>query len=193
MNEHAFTTKQLASLGLPGTPSTAEGWRGIVIGEAWEYNEHPGRGRGGLRREYIPPAPLLDVIRRHLRGETVTEEEVRQARIKRPATVLRTGTGDTRRTADDAGAQAPYRTDGSDPLQQLTLRLGLLTHDTDWLPATLDVDQRAMLATRAYAALQAVARGPAALRQLADRPTVLDLALRLAWESVHPDSRGDAP
>jgi hypothetical protein len=37
-----------------------------------------------VKRKYTPPDPLLGLIRRHLRGEVVTEEEVLQARVLRP-------------------------------------------------------------------------------------------------------------
>lgn len=82
MENHAFTTKQLAELGLPGLPASAEGWRGIALAEGWKYNEYPGRGRGGVRRKFIPPPGLLDVIHRKIRGEQVTKEEIEAVRAR---------------------------------------------------------------------------------------------------------------
>jgi hypothetical protein len=66
-------------------PKTAEGWRGLALAEKWDCFEQPGRGRGGVKREYVPPLELLELIRRHMRGEAVTEEEVSRARAVRSA------------------------------------------------------------------------------------------------------------
>ncbi len=192
MKDHAFTTKQLANLGLPGAPGTAEGWRGIVTSEEWDYNEHPGRGRGGIRREYIPPPPLLLVIQRHLRGETITIDDVRAARMKRAGFAYKPGLSGFRRPVIASDAVAPYAGEehaaDNQQRQQLMLRLGLLTHDATWLPEELDLGQRATLATRAYAALHAMAANPEILMQLAGRDEVLELALRLAWAIAQPDA-----
>lgn len=85
LDKATFTTKQLAELLIPGMPKTAEGWRGLALAEKWDCFEQPGRGRGGVKREYVPPPKLLELIRRHMRGEVVTEEEVSRARSVRSA------------------------------------------------------------------------------------------------------------
>lgn len=38
-----------------------------------------------MKREYVPPPELLELIRRHMRGEDVTEEEVSRTRAIRSA------------------------------------------------------------------------------------------------------------
>lgn len=185
LTDHAFTTRQLADLRLPGAPSSAEGWRGIALSEGWLCLEHPGRGRGGVRRQYVPPQPLLKLILRHLRGEPVSEEDVRAARA-RVVTRLNTGHMQSSAVADDSG-RPPYQTHASGADQalerELTLRLGLLTHEADWLPCDLDLAARSALALRAYAALDGACGNEAALAAIATRPGVLELALQLAWEA----------
>lgn len=185
LTDHAFTTRQLADLRLPGAPSSAEGWRGIALSEGWLCLEHPGRGRGGIRRQYVPPQPLLRLILRHLRGEPVSEEDVRAARA-RVVTRLNTGSAQAGGVADDSGRQHyQAHASGADQAveRELTLRLGLLTHETDWLPDDLDLAARSALALRAYAALDGACGDEAALAAIAARPTALELALRLAWEA----------
>lgn len=65
-----YTTRELAELGLPGFPRTSQGWDTRVKAEAWEFIEVTGaRGRGGVRREFIPPADLQAIIDAHVEAK----------------------------------------------------------------------------------------------------------------------------
>ena len=64
-----FTTKELAGMGLPGYPGTPQGWDKLVKLKGWEFTEGHGRGRGGVRREYMPPPEILTLIEARQRGE----------------------------------------------------------------------------------------------------------------------------
>jgi hypothetical protein len=57
-----FTCAQLAAFGLPGYPTSRQGWHKLVKEQGWEYVELHGKGRGGIRREYIPPAEVIKLI-----------------------------------------------------------------------------------------------------------------------------------
>ena len=79
-----FSCSELASLRLPGAELSERGWRKVVEREGWPFVEVQAQGgKAGVKREYTPPAPLLALIQRHLRGEEVTEEEVRRSRAAR--------------------------------------------------------------------------------------------------------------
>lgn len=58
----AMTVRELAALGLDGYPTTERAWLDLVKREGWAYTEVPGRGRGGVRREFTPPANVLALI-----------------------------------------------------------------------------------------------------------------------------------
>lgn len=64
-----FTTRELAAMKLPGYPGTPQGWDKLVKTRGWAYVESHGRGRGGVRREYIPAADVLALIEAVRRGE----------------------------------------------------------------------------------------------------------------------------
>lgn len=48
---------------LPGYPVTRQGWDTLVKRESWPFTEVKSKGRGGVRREYKPPAHILELIR----------------------------------------------------------------------------------------------------------------------------------
>ena len=86
-SEHEwFSCSELSELKLPGATLTDRGWRKVVERESWPFREvHAKGGKSGIKREYTPPPELLELIRRHMRGEVVTEEEVSRARAVRSA------------------------------------------------------------------------------------------------------------
>jgi hypothetical protein len=73
-----FSTRELAALRLPGAPTSHQGWDKYALTRDWEIRHHHGRGRGGVVREFIPPAALAALIARHQAGEVLSEEEVRR-------------------------------------------------------------------------------------------------------------------
>ncbi|ENO91980.1 hypothetical protein C662_14256 [Thauera sp. 28] len=79
-----FSCSELSAIKLPGAALTDRGWRKVVEREGWQFREvHAKGGKAGVKREYVPPPELLKLIRRHMRGEVVTEEEVNRARAIR--------------------------------------------------------------------------------------------------------------
>lgn len=87
MEKEAFSAGDLAKVRLPGLPRTARALLDLMKSQGWPFVELRSAGRGGVKRLYTPPPELLDLIRRHMRGEVVTEEEVSRARAigKSPA------------------------------------------------------------------------------------------------------------
>lgn len=79
MKRAGFSTRQLAALKLPGAPGSHQGWEKHAVTHGWEIREHPGRGRGGIVREFMPPPELADVIARHQAGKKLSVEDVRKA------------------------------------------------------------------------------------------------------------------
>lgn len=187
MLDYAFTTKQLADLGIPGAPVTAEGWRSLAKNGAWTCLEQPGRGRGGIKCSYIPPQPMLALILRHMNGEVVTADAFRTARSRCAPLPVASGARSALEIHEPnpTGYPVERRFACSQLRKEVTLRLGLLTHETSWLPRDLDVDCRSALALRACAALEAAANhDEEAFSTLSLRPSALDLALRLGWEAL---------
>lgn len=83
MEKEAFSAGDLAKVRLPGLPKTARALLDLMKSQEWPFVELRSAGRGGVKREYSPPPELLELIRRHMRGEDVTEEEVSRARAIR--------------------------------------------------------------------------------------------------------------
>lgn len=69
-----FTSKELADMKLPGFPGTSQGWDKLLKARGWEFVESHGRGRGGMRREYLPPPDVLVLIEARQRGEFPPEK-----------------------------------------------------------------------------------------------------------------------
>jgi phage repressor protein C with HTH and peptisase S24 domain len=79
LNRFSFSAEDMASIKLPGLPGTSRAWRDLLKASGWSFRSVRSRGRGGLKYEYEPPAVLLDLIRRHLKGEEVAREDVAAA------------------------------------------------------------------------------------------------------------------
>lgn len=79
-----FSCLELAQMGIPGFPTTEQGWGKVVAREHWPWVEVQAKGgKKGIKRVYSPPAALLEAIRRHKEGEEVTSEEIAIARARR--------------------------------------------------------------------------------------------------------------
>jgi hypothetical protein len=105
VSSEGFSSRDLAALELPGAPSSHQGWEKHAKVNGWEVREHRGRGRGGKTIEFIPPAPLADLIRRHVSGETLTVEEVRRV-LGVNRRVARKAKGDAERPVTRASSAA---------------------------------------------------------------------------------------
>lgn len=82
LQKKSFSADELAAVGLPGLPKTPRRLRDVLKVSGWQEQTQRSRGRGGLRYEFEPPTALLTLIYRKLRGETVTEAEVRAAQVE---------------------------------------------------------------------------------------------------------------
>ncbi|MDX9717219.1 MAG: hypothetical protein RBT67_07585 [Thauera sp.] len=208
MDKATFTTKQLAELLIPGMPKTAEGWRGIALAEKWDCFEQPGRGRGGVKREYVPPPELLELIRRHMRGEVVTEEEVNRARAIRSVAFRKAPAGladyqqapgrdqrtqaasapdaDERLAASAAQAFEPSAKTLPEFPVALALALGRAIQSGGWAPPDLPLEKCDHIVRQALAAIGltfTAQQQSALLRSEAG----LDAALRVAFEVLRQE------
>lgn len=82
-----YTAIELAELRLPGFPASRKNWYELVAREQWQVVEKPGKGPGGLRREYVPPPEVQAMIDAVLRGETPPARERRKQGCARVQTL----------------------------------------------------------------------------------------------------------
>lgn len=83
----SFPVHELAAMNLPGMPTTRQGWHLLVKTKKWPYIETHGRGRGGIRREYIPPPEVMALIESQQRGDTPPEPPRRAVAAPAPAAI----------------------------------------------------------------------------------------------------------
>lgn len=81
---NTYTAIELAELRLPGFPASRKNWYELVAREQWRVIEKPGKGPGGVRREYFPPPEVQAMIDAVLRGETPPVRERRRQNAIRP-------------------------------------------------------------------------------------------------------------
>lgn len=77
-SEVMYSARDLADMHLPGFPDTERAWLDRAKNGAWKFKEVPGRGRGGIKRIYIPPAEIQALIEARQRGELPSEHAVRE-------------------------------------------------------------------------------------------------------------------
>lgn len=183
MKTVGFSTRQLAALRLAGAPGSHQGWEKHAVTHGWEIRTHPGRGRGGMTREFIPPAPIAGLIARHQAGEKVGAEEVRLAMGKKSLAGSARGrrTGSARRPSIKRQAAADFTQ--SRFSAWLMGRL-LNRRNQGAIDSALQLD-RHELALRIL--MLVVERGGGRLADLVDNPEIADLALDLAFTArLHP-------
>jgi hypothetical protein len=61
-SEAMFSARDLAEMHLPGLPDTERAWLDRVKNGGWKFREIPGRGRGGIKRIYLPPPEIQALI-----------------------------------------------------------------------------------------------------------------------------------
>ncbi len=176
MKKEGFSTRQLAAMKLPGAPGSHQGWEKHAVTHGWEIREHPGRGRGGIVREFMPPPALAALIARHQAGAKVSMAEVRN--------VL--GKGDASGTA----RRQPKSKPATAALKRATGRDLNGARFAAWLMARLIADEKNTMADEqlqldrhelALRALMLVAESErCALATLRDHPDIVDLAIKLA-------------
>lgn len=67
-SEAMYSARELADMQLPGLPNTERAWLDRAKNGGWKFKEVPGRGRGGVKRIYSPPADVLALIQRQAKG-----------------------------------------------------------------------------------------------------------------------------
>lgn len=200
-----FSCAELARFRVPGFPATEQGWGKVVAREDWPWKEIQAKGgRKGVKRIYMPPRPLLEVIRRHLLGDEVTKHEVAAARVRlslnqtqAPGTLDENGNYIQRvqqlSALHDAGkATAQYQaaiahgtvkvggsSEASDA--ELLVALGIALTKATWLPSDTPPEQRMAIARAASRAICAITDSPANRTRIALNSDILDDALSLAW------------
>lgn len=180
-----FTCLELSAVGLPGMPTTEQGWGKLVARELWQFVEvHAKGGKKGVKREYTPPPALLELIRRHLRGEPVTEEEVRRARGGR---LLEQAPGHARPAAD-GGHDLPEPEPSGKTLPELpvalAMALGRVIQAGGWVPLGLPLEQCDQIVKQA---LTVIGRSLTLRQQAAllKNEAALDAALQLSFAVIH--------
>jgi hypothetical protein len=66
---NTYTATELAEMRLPKFPTSRKNWYALAKREKWDFIEAPGKGPGGLRREFRPPPEVLALIEQHQRGD----------------------------------------------------------------------------------------------------------------------------
>lgn len=202
--KEAFSAGDLAKISLPGMPATERALHDLMKAEEWPFAEVRSAGRGGIKREYTPPAPLLSLIRKHLRGEEVTEQEVKAARA-------RTSTADPARQAAperssnwrikpgkplaSRRAESAQKADTPQDISPisalpvaLALRLGRAMQSGEWAPPTLSLDKSEQIVRQALHSIAYVYTHEEQ-EVIVNSETALDAALRIAWEVLETPER----
>lgn len=187
-----FSCAELAQFRVPGFPTTEQGWGKVVARENWPWKEIQAKGgRKGVKRIYMPPIPLLEVIRRHLLGDEVTPEE---AAVARAARSVMTSARQVQGTLDGKGnyllgqpSQGLTSMRQSSPFadEELMISMGEALTVAGFLPPSLDGEQRRALAIAATRAICAITPDPALRAAAAREPDTLQAALELAWLVAH--------
>lgn len=178
MSSH-FTTKALADLKLPGYPSTSQGWDKRVKMQGWEFIETQGRGRGGKRREYVPPPEIMALI----------ESKDGVAVVQLLETAISA-------TAKAKGRKAPVRVSGR-PSAEWIILTAMIVSDADWLPDHLkqNIEDRGKLALSLFDFLSLyLGSSDARWDWMWKHKDVLQLALRFIYEmeQMYADLEKDA-
>lgn len=69
-SEAMYSARDLAEMHLPRLPDTERAWLDRAKNGGWKFREVPGRGRGGIKRIYLPPPEIQALIDVRQRGES---------------------------------------------------------------------------------------------------------------------------
>lgn len=189
MASQFYTVQQLTSMRLPGYPTSARAWYSRVEKEGWEYREVVGRGPGGIRREYQPPAPVLELIRDRQAGELPAPAPVQPSHAAVMAAGARALTAEIERNhqALKAGAVA-VAAQAEQRACATYITLKLLEHDA---VRAMPSDAKLAFAEEVYAVLATAFGQQAVLQQARKHPEVVDAAIHLILSVKQATS--DAP
>lgn len=185
-----FSCAELARFRIPGFPATEQGWGKVVAREDWPWKEIQAKGgRKGVKRIYMPPIPLLEVIRRHLLGDEVTKHEVAAARVRLSLNQTQApGTLDVKGNyllGQPSQGLTSMRQPSPFADEELMISMGEALTVAGFLPPSLDGEQRRALAIAATRAICAITPDPALRAAAAREPDTLQAALELAWLVAH--------
>ncbi|MYM80566.1 DDE-type integrase/transposase/recombinase [Duganella sp. FT50W] len=77
-----YDAETLASMAIDGLPTTRAAVFKRAKSEGWKFIEVPGKGgRGGLRKEYLPPAKIMEAIRHKAAQKAVAVVEPRRVKV----------------------------------------------------------------------------------------------------------------
>lgn len=169
---NGFTAEELASLKLPGYPTSRKGWYERARRENWEIREEPGKGPGGVRQLFVPPAKVRELI------DTAMHE--------RPD-----GAAAPRSLGQD---EAPYMVSrpfpaaaGIDaytlaPDKEWLVRVTMLATDAEWMKG-IDQERKVRIILDTFRITLMLAGGnPARFTGITSKPDAILSALRLAYE-----------
>lgn len=151
-----------------------------------------------MKREFVPPPEMLELIRRHVRGEAVTGEEVNRARAIRSAEFQQApGRAQRTQTATALDADGHRSASAASSLEQspktlsefpvaLALALGRAIQSGGWAPPDLPLEKCDQIVKQALAAI--------GLTFTAQQQSILlrseaglDAALRVAFEVLRQE------
>lgn len=76
-----YSATELASMQLSGMPATRENVRQRAERESWSFVEV--KGRGGVRREYVPPADVMEAIRNRVAQTMLAQSDIKVPAVTR--------------------------------------------------------------------------------------------------------------
>jgi len=88
-----YSCAQLAQFQLSGYPKSRQGWDKLVKEKRWEFVELHGKGRGGLRREYLPSEEVLAMIKM-IKDDDVVPSVSSKKQVKATHTITPNATSD---------------------------------------------------------------------------------------------------
>lgn len=201
-NGVAYSCEELAALKIPGYPVTRQGWDALVKRDSWEFTEVKSKGRGGIRREYLPPDHLRQQIEIQRRIHDATSGNVPLHMMEAVEARYREAVGPfapppERRPESDRQLVRDNRYVVTEPLPfeaslnaetvrpgpELLAKAIFALMEMSEIPQGLTLDQRTALMMRLFSLLMmACGADEAKLKRLIETPDTLKAALRFAWE-----------
>jgi len=203
-NGVAYSCEELAALKIPGYPVTRQGWDALVKRDSWEFSEVKSKGRGGIRREYLPPPDLRRQIEIQRKIYDATPGNIPLHMMDAVKARLREVAGPyaapppvepdpvlASQLVPDSGyvvrEPAPFGTalnvETLRPSQELLAKAIFALMEMSEIPPGLTLDQRTALMMRLFSLLMmSCGADEAKLKRVIEAPDALKAALRFAWE-----------
>lgn len=172
-----FSARQLAEIEIPGYPATARRFKDLADRDGWTYRDIPSPGRGGIRREYQPPAHVLALIRARQAGElpAATPAKPSHAAVMAAGARALAAEMDKNHQALKAGAVA-VSAQAEQRACATYLTLKLLENDAVRVLPKVELEP---LAEAVYTALSAVFGSQVVSREIRKYPAAVEAAIAL--------------